>query len=262
MKNPLWLRLFFLFVLLQALLMASALIQPDLIRLVLPWEASPLNARFIAALYAMGAISALLCMVARRYAEVRILLVGMGLVTGLLLLITVPRFGEFSADNFPYRWTIFYTIDPLAAGLSLWWLRGRDPVPAGRSRLAPLFVAYAVVLGVAGIVLLVLPGLAASLWPWTLPPVLGQVYSAFFLTFAVAALLAWREPRWEGVWIYLAANLGMFGLILLVSLLHSSRFKPGPITWLWYGLWLAGVIAFAVPFWRRPNQLSTHEVLS
>jgi hypothetical protein len=262
MKNPFWLRLFFLFVLLQALFVASALVRPNLISLFLPWEASPLNARFIAALYAMGAISALLCMVARRYAEVRILLVGMGLVTGLLLLITVPHFGEFTADNFPYRWTIFYIIDPLAAGLSLWWLRGRDPVPAGRNRLAPLFRAYAVVLTIAGIVLLVLPGLAVALWPWTLPPVLGQVYSGFFLTFAVAAVLAWREPRWEGVWIYLAANLGMFGLILLVSVLHSSRFKPGPVTWLWYGLWLAGVIAFSVPLWRNFRPFSTPEAVS
>ena len=60
MKNPIWLRLFFLFVVLQALLVGSALIQPTLISLVMPWPASPLNARFIGALYIMGAISALL----------------------------------------------------------------------------------------------------------------------------------------------------------------------------------------------------------
>ena len=120
MKNSVWLRLFFLFVVMQALLVASAMVQPDLIKLVFPWDASPLNARFIATLYGMGAISALLCMLAKSYTEVRISLIEIGLVTGALLLITIPHFGEFSADTFPYRWTIFYTIDPLVTGLILW----------------------------------------------------------------------------------------------------------------------------------------------
>jgi hypothetical protein len=254
MNNPIWLRLFFLFVVFQALLVASALIQPAMITLVLPWEASPLNARFIAALYAMGAISALLCMLAGRYVEVRISLIEIGLVTGGLLLITIPHFGEFTSANFPYRWTVFYTIDPLVTGLILWRLRGRDPAPAGRSPFAPLFMAYAALLGVAGLILLALPTLAGSLWPWLLPPVLGQVYSVFFLTFAAGGLLAAGEPRWAGVRIYVQANLGMLLIISAVSLLHLGRFKPGLPTWAWFGLCLAGVVVFAAAWLRRPNQ--------
>ena len=78
MKLPIWLRLYFLFVLIQAVLVGSAIIEPPWITVVLPWDASPLNARFIAALYLMGAISALLCMIAARYAEVRISLIEIG----------------------------------------------------------------------------------------------------------------------------------------------------------------------------------------
>ena len=122
MKLSIWLRLYFLFVLAQALLVGSAIIQPLWITVVLPWDASPLNARFIAALYLMGAISALLCMIATRYADVRISLIEIGLVTGVLLLITIPHFGEFTPQSFPYRWVIFYTIDPLVSAL-IWWNR-------------------------------------------------------------------------------------------------------------------------------------------
>ena len=261
MKNPTWLRFFCLFVVFQALLVGSSIVQPSLITLVLPWEASPLNARFIGALYCMGAISAMLCMLAQRVAAVRISLIEIGIVTGGLLLITVPHFAEFTTATFPTRWTLFYIIDPVAVGIILYVLRGRDSAPQGRSSMAALFLIYAVVLGVVGFVLLAVPTQAVSLWPWTLPPILGQVYSIFFLTFAVGGLLAAREPRWLGVRVYVAANLGMFLLILGVSVLNNGRFKPGPSTWVWYSLWILGVIAFVIPLVQRPGAPVTPKVL-
>ena len=261
-KLPIWLRLYFLFVLAQALLVGSAIIQPSWITVVLPWDASPLNARFIAALYLMGAISALLCMIATRYAEVRISLIEIGFVTGVLLLITVPHFGEFTPQNFPYRWTIFYTIDPLVSALIWWRLRGTDPSLAGRNPLAPLFLTYAAVLGVAGVILLGLPALAASLWPWALPPILGQVYSVFFLTFALGGVLAAREPSWAGVRVYVLANLGMLLLIVGVSFWHADRFKPGPVTWGWFALCLAGVVGFGAVLLRRPGRRLTQGAMA
>src|SRR6185503_13221206 len=103
MKNPLWLRIFFLLVLVQALTIGRSLIWPEQITTNLPWPASPLNAGFIAALYWMGAISALLGMLARRYAEVRISLIELGVVTGGLFLLTMLHVGEFTPETFPYR---------------------------------------------------------------------------------------------------------------------------------------------------------------
>jgi hypothetical protein len=201
----------------------------------------------------MGGITALLSMLAPRYAEVRISLIEIGVLTGVLLLLTLPHLSEFTAETFPYRWIILYTLDPLAVGAILWFLRGRDRVPAGRSQHALLFTVYATVLGGGGVVLLVAPTFAAQLWPWTLPAILGQVYSIFFLTFALGGVLAAIEPRWEGVWIYLAANLVMLLLIVAVSLYHADRFKSSPVTWLWYGLCLAGIVAFASALIRRPQ---------
>lgn len=260
MKNPIWLRLFFLFVVLQALLVASALVQPAWISLVMPWPASPLNARFIGALYMMGAISAFLCMFAGRYDEVQITLIEVGFVTGVLLLITIPHFGEFTPATFPYRWTIFYTIDPLVTILLIWLMRGHDPTPPGLNRFWLLFLLYAGVLGVAGVALLVLSPFAVRLWPWTLPPILGQVYSIFFLTYALGGVLAARKLHWSGVWIYCIANLGMLALIAVVSLYHRDRFGNGPATWVWIALCLLGLIGFALPLLWRPKPLAQREV--
>jgi hypothetical protein len=241
-----WLRAFFLLVTLQALVVAAGVVWPALIPRLLPWDASPLNARFIAALYAMGALSALLCLVAGRYAEARITLIEIGLVTLLLLLITLPRLGEFVAPRpLPLGWLLSYTADPLLAALLLWRMRGHDRAPAGASPLALVLIAYAAALGVIGMVLLALPGLAARIWPWELPAVLGQLYSVFFLGMAACAALAAREPRWAGVRIYLIANLFLIVLVLVVSLLHIERFRAGPATLIWFGFCLIAAAGFA-----------------
>ena len=238
-------RLFFLLVTVQALVVAAGVVWPALIPRLLPWDASPLNARFIAALYAMGALSALLCLLASRYAETRLTLIEIGLVTLLLLLITLPRLGEFAPPrDFPIGWLLSYSVDPLLAALLLWRMRGSDSSAAGRNLLGRLFVVYGAALAVLGLILLALPDLAARIWPWELPAVLGQLYSAFFLGMAACAALAAREPRWQAVRVYLISNLFVLVLVLVVSLLHLDRFRPGVSTWLWFGFCLAGVAVF------------------
>jgi hypothetical protein len=253
MNVSLWLRLVLLLVVVQALSIGRSLIWPELIAANLPWPASPLNARFIAALYWMGALSALFCLFARDYSEVRITLIEIAVLTGVLLLLTLPHLGEFTPETFPYRWVILYTLDPLVIALVLWRMRGRDITPAGRSPLAALFLAYAALLALLGAVLLLAPEAAAALWPWALPPILAQVYSIFFLTFALGGVLAAREPRWRGVWVYVCANLAMLLLVIAVSLVHAERFKPGPSTWLWYAICAGAAVGFAVALLRRPR---------
>lgn len=260
---PLWLRGFFLLVTIQALIVAVGIVQPTLIPRLLPWDASPFNARFIAALYAMGCLSALLCLLAQRYTEVRITLIEIGLVTLLLLLITLPRLGEFTAPRaFPIGWVLSYTIDPLLVALLLWLMRGRGRTAAGRNAFTPMFAIYAIVLGAVGIILLALPALAAQLWPWELPEVLGQIYSAFFLGIAACAALAAREPRWEGIRIYTIAQLFLLVLVTGVSVVHINRFRAGPATWIWFAGCVIGAGAFAAVLLRHSGRATLSRSLS
>jgi hypothetical protein len=141
---------------------------------------------------------------------------------------------------------MFYTLDAVIVGLVLWRLRGRDPVPPGVNRIAPLLYGYAGVLSVAGAVMLVAPSLAIPGWPWNLTPILAQVYSVFFLTFAIGGFLCARDPRPEASRIYLAANAVMLVLILVVSIAYAERFRPGVATWLWYVLWGGALVTLTV----------------
>ena len=246
MPNTRGLRVLFFLVLGQAVLIGRSIIWPETISETLPWPASPLNTRFVSALYLMGAVTSLLAMVARTYAEVRVSLVTVWIITGGLLLLTLPHLGEFTASTFPYRWIMFYTLDAVIVGVVLWRLRGRDPAPAGRNRVAPLLYEYAGVLAVAGAVMLVAPGFAVDVWPWNVSPILAQVYSVFFLTFAVGGFLCARDPRPEASRIYLAANAAMLVLILAVSIAYAERFRPGVATWVWYVVWGGGLLTLTV----------------
>jgi hypothetical protein len=93
-----------------------------------------------------------------------------------------------------------------------------------------------------------------DLWPWNLTPILAQVYSVFFLTFAIGALLCARDPRPEAGRIFVDANIVMLVLILAVSVAYAERFRPGVSTWLWYGLWGGALLAMVVAAWRRPSE--------
>ncbi len=222
---------------------------------LLPWDASPLNARFIAALYAMGALSALLCLLAQRYTEVRITLIQIGLVTLLLLLITIPRLGEFAPPrSFPLGWVLSYTIDPLLAALLLWQMRRLDHTPAGHHPLSLVLFIYAVVLGVLG------DGAACASSPRSTAMADGSCQQCWGSSTA-RSFSVWRCARCsrrasraaEGS-DHAIAQLFLLLLVVVVSLLHIDRFRAGPATWLWFAFCLIGAAAFATVLLRRSGQ--------
>jgi len=105
-----------------------------------------------------------------------------------------------------------------------------------------LWVVQAALFGAAGIVLLLLPAVARALWPWTITEPQSQLYSAFFLTLAVASLLAMRERSWAAVrWLVLMVAL-LAMLVLGVSLVHLARFTSGASTVVWMVVLVAEAI--------------------
>jgi len=67
---PFWLRLILLLIAAETLRVAVGLFSPALVNSFLPWPSSPLNGRFIAALYASVGLGLLLCQAARSPQEV------------------------------------------------------------------------------------------------------------------------------------------------------------------------------------------------
>jgi len=237
----------------QALLLLLALVQPSAVSLLVPWPASPLNARFIASLYVALGCGVLLASLAPTFRQVRIVLVGVAVATTLLLILTVLRMSTHPGEiaRFPLFWLLFYVVDPLLVGLVFWRLGWGGGEASGGGSLTALWLVQAVLFGATGAVLLLAPSLARSLWPWAITEPQAQLYSAFFLTIAVTGLLAAREPRWDGVrWLaFMVALLGV--LVLAVSLLHLPRFTRGAETVVWLAIFAAEAAVFGGLFVRH-----------
>ena len=211
-------------------------------------DITPLNHQFVAALYTGGGVGVLLAAFAKRRSAARLFVVGFGLATSLIMVLTVLHWWDFMADPLPHRplWIIDYVLDPLLAFVvvplgGLW-----PPARGQRHVLTPLLIVEAVVFGALGLLLLLVPDVAARYWPWSLQPiVLGQLYACFVLTFAVGAALAARETSQRGIRDFLIASLSLSLLVLLASALHIDRFKAEPVSVVWFAGFGLAAVAFA-----------------
>jgi hypothetical protein len=259
---PWWLRAILVLVALQALEMVIAFFRPDFVGLLVPWPASPLNARFIAALYTALGLGVLAASRARAFHEVRIILLGIALATTMLLVLTLPYLPVL--DPFPTFWLLFYIVDPLLVAFAFWRL-GEHPLRAGTPGTNParnVWLAQAALFGLGGAVLLVLPELAMTVWPWSMTAELARLYSAFFVTLAVGAALAAGETDWSAVRLP-ALMIGALGAFVLVaSLLHLERFRPGPVTLIWFALFAAEIVVAAGLWLRRRARPAAEGVAS
>jgi hypothetical protein len=258
-----WIRAYLLFAAVQGFgIGLTGMIAPA--EMQIPLRITPLNTRFVAALYLGGGIGVLLAALARRRSEARLFVVGFGVATGLIMLVTAIHWSDFMGDPLPHRpvWIFDYVVDPLLA-LALVVFAGLAPPARGtRHGLTPLLIVQSAVFGALGLLLVLAPDVGAAYWPWTLPPVLGQVYGCFLLTFSVGAAQAARETSPRAIRDFLVASLGLTLLVLLASALHLDRFKAEPVTFVWFAAFGLGTLAFAVGLalqgrsmgWRRGVQ--------
>jgi hypothetical protein len=242
----------------EAIELAIVFINPAAVSLLVPWPATPLNARFIAALYTSLGLGVLACAFARSFYEARIVLVGIAFVTISLLILTVPWFGRLTP--FPLWWTVFYLIDPLIVAFAFWRLGWGGASPPGPNPLRLFWILQAVIFGVSGLCLLLFPKVAVALWPWGLTVELSQMYSMFFLTLALASILAGVEPRWAGVRILVAMMLVFFIMVLGVSIYHFERFKPNLSTPIWFIAFGIETLAFGAILIQKQFRPTTEGV--
>ena len=252
---PWWVRVVLLIAAAQALLLLAALVDPVQVKLLVPWPASPLNARFIAALYVSLGAGVAAAAFARTFVEVRIVLVGIGIATVLLLALTFLRMATHPGEleTFPLFWVVFYIIDPLLVA-AVFWRLGWGEQKTSPSRRPPatwLWLGQAAVFGIAGLALLVAPDVARSLWPWAMTEPQAQIYSAFFLTLSATGVLAFRETRWEGVRIVVAMVVLLSLLVMVVSAIHLPRFTRPGATATWFTVFAVEALAFGALFVTR-----------
>jgi hypothetical protein len=244
--TPWWLRAFLLVNVVQDFgLGLSGLFAPQ--HILIPLKGlTPLNARFVGSLYLGGGVVILCATLVRRTIDTRIALYSLFVITALVLGMTFAYWSIFTVDGVPELWMVTYVVDPVVvpvAVLTLGLVRSTTP---GRHRLSGLFLAEAVVLGGAGIALLLAPDVVLSAWPWALSRLLARVYGAFFLAFGIGALLAAYERRPAAVRPFLVGSLALLACTLGTSLWHLDRFDHGPVRWVWFGVHLAGLVLLSL----------------
>ncbi len=258
---PWWLRVTFFFITIQAFDFILALFRPDLILALEPWAATPLNARFIASLYLATGIGVLLCGLGRNFLQVRIVLIGIGVATSVLFVLTLYRLYFYPGEipKFPLPWLVIYAIDAVLVALGIWHFRAEKPLqgpsPRVANPLSSLWITQTVILGGVGALMVLLPGLAITLWPWSVTMPLAQLYGAFFLALAVVTGLSISEWRWEGVRTPAIMLMCLGIAVVLISLIHIDRFKSPLALLIWFAVFAAEALIFGgllLVQWVRP----------
>ncbi|SEP71855.1 hypothetical protein [Microlunatus flavus] len=201
----------------------------------------PLSAAFLGASYAAGCVLSVLALRSRSWRTARVPLVTVlvfAVLTLLATLLHLDRF-HFAAPGLVARaaawiWLTVYLVVPVA--LLVVVLRQARASRSARADRAPgrplprwlvgLLVLQGAVLGVVGVALLVVPGVAARWWPWTLTPLTARMIAAWLVALAVAALLSLRADV-AGVTVPAVAYVAFALLQLLALVLYGEVFAWG-----------------------------------
>src|SRR5579859_22302 len=218
----------------------------------LPWLLPPLHARFLGAMYLSGTTFMVGCLLARRWAAVRVVLPMIAIWTGMLLVVSLFHLGEFNPRVPPtYVWFAAYLIYPILAAWLAWRHRHAPGPEAGLPRLPDWAKIYLLAQGMAttalALALLFAPGLMTGVWPWAITPLLAQLYSAPFLSYGLGSLLLAGRQTWLEVRIALTATWVFAFGVLLASLIHHALFSLSHLsTWLWFTGFAGAAAALAV----------------
>jgi hypothetical protein len=226
---------------------------------VLPFLVPPLHARFLGSMYLSGATFMALGILAKRWAEMRIVTPMIAIWTGTLCVVSLfylelVRWSRVQV----WIWFLAYTIYPLVALWIAWRRRKeREPGPGGPSSRGARtsLTILGVVTTALAVALLVAPAAMTAVWPWRISPVLAQIYGAPFLSYGIGSWIASRPRPWSEARIVVISTAVFTLLVLGASIVHRGLFDPGrPATWVWFGgLFVASValLTFAIDHARR-----------
>jgi hypothetical protein len=226
---------------------------------VLPFLVPPLHARFLGSMYLSGATFMALGILAKRWAEMRIVTPMIAIWTGTLCVVSLFYLELFHWSRVQvWIWFLAYTIYPLVALWIAWRRRKeREPGPGGPSSRGARtsLTILGVVTTALAVALLVAPAAMTAVWPWRISPVLAQIYGAPFLSYGIGSWIASRPRPWSEARIVVISTAVFTLLVLGASIVHRGLFDPGrPATWVWFGgLFVASValLTFAIDHARR-----------
>ena len=207
-----------------------------------PWLSGPFNMRFIGAVYLTSLVAVIVVLAVPRWAPGRVALPMLVVFTNLVLLLSLIYIGRFEFDRGgTWAWFVLYIVIPVSA--TYYWLRFRHLPPADSTPIPPAWRSYllaaAAVLGLYGLGLLIAPRTLTDFWPWPIDDLHGRLYSAIFITLAVATLKVSRvaapvELLLVGLTQFTLGFFSILGLVL-ADVSENTVEWSALGTWVWVG---------------------------
>jgi len=219
---------------------------PDLISPLWPWKLLPFNARFLGAVYAASCLAAIMQTVYARWSPARLVTPMILVFTALIITLSGVYLSLFDFRRWEvWVWFGLYLLIPINAAYHLWLYRNLPPVDA--TPLPPfarnLLLVEAVVLGLYGLALLIIPLTATMIWSWSIDTFHAQLYSVTFLTPAIGAYVLTKgasKLEWQTLGLAQIV-LGLFpilGVIIVDASVHKVVWSAVG-TWVWFALFAA-----------------------
>jgi hypothetical protein len=215
---------------------------PDTALDQLPWESGPFNIRFIGAVYLACLMAVLVSLSSFRWSPGRVIVAMVSVFTGLILVVSLLHIDRFDSVKLgTWIWFVLYVIVPVTAIYV--YLRFRTLPPADASPTPAAWRTYlvlsAAVFGAYGIALLAAPDTFTDFWPWEVDAFHGRLYSAIFVTVAVASLAISRvaspiELLLVGLTFLAGGAFSIIGLVLVDGSEDTVDWSALG-TWVWIG---------------------------
>jgi hypothetical protein len=230
---------------------------------VLPFMVPPMHSRFLGSMYLSGATFMGLNILAKQWAEVRVVTPMIAIWTGMLGVISLFHLSVFDWGRVQvWIWFIAYISFPLIAAWIAWQQRSQTNPAEGlplSNRLRTYLYFQGGLVTLLALSLLIAPSWMVTLWPWKITPILAHIYSAPFLSYGLGSLYAVSQQTWREVRIVIYATLVFTVGVLLASLHHANLFNFEIFsTWLWFGGFTMSSLALAL-FGTTPALRSQHD---
>jgi hypothetical protein len=239
---------------------------PNVVRPYWPWTIAPFNAGFVGAVY-LGALTATLFMIFyNRWAPARIVISMIFAFTIIILGVILTHLDQFNFQNpVTWGWIFFYIALPINCAYYLWLYRNTPPenaYPTGDG-WRYFLMAFAGLLGIYGLALLITPTTASAFWPWLIDAFHGQTYSSTFVTIAVGSYLIARQAasaEWKtlGITVIVVGAASILGLLLVNGTVPLERkvnwALPG--TWVWL-VFMTGIIITGIAMFLQSRKVKS-----
>ena len=232
------------------------------------WTISPpLTAVFLGAAYWSSAAVEWSAASRRTWSEARVAVPGVFVFTTLTLVVTLVHLDRFhlGAEHAPatravtWAWIAIYAVVPVLMA-TLWWRQHRMPHPdLPRSRALPRAMRWALRLQTAvlvpvGLLLLLVPGAVASVWPWEITDLTARAIGAWLVSLGFVAAHSLHEADDARV-VPAAVGSLAFAVLQAVALVrHGSDLEGGPGTVAYLALLATFLVTGTATLVQRPRR--------